>query len=171
MKTTKLLSRREEEVIALLLQGKSNKQIAAALHISERTVEFHLKNIYAKFNVNSRVELILTLGKSAGNFSDNPVESTVDGEENTDHNGKQNEPENGWEQFLKKIAPKNQKEFAMDTKFRTILTVIIALVGIILIVGGIITDKNGAVVGGLIVASVAVRQLISSRKKPNQGDK
>jgi len=45
MEYTKSLSRREEEVVDLLLQGKSNKQIALALHISERTVEFHLKNI------------------------------------------------------------------------------------------------------------------------------
>lgn len=80
MKRTHGLSQREEEVVELLLQGKSNKQIAAALHISERTVEFHLKNIYAKCKVNSRVELILELGKSTGDFAENPVESTVAGE-------------------------------------------------------------------------------------------
>ncbi len=58
------LSKREQEVVKLLLQGKSNKMIAATLHISERTVEFHLKNIYAKFQVGSRMELALKLGDS-----------------------------------------------------------------------------------------------------------
>jgi len=59
-----LLSNREQEVAALLLQGKSNKHIAAALHITQNTVEFHLKNIYAKLQVSSRTELMLKLGNS-----------------------------------------------------------------------------------------------------------
>ncbi|HMN60179.1 MAG TPA: LuxR C-terminal-related transcriptional regulator [Anaerolinea sp.] len=58
------LSDREWEVVNLLRQGKTNRQIAAALHITERTVEFHLNNIYAKFQVRSRVELVLKLGES-----------------------------------------------------------------------------------------------------------
>ncbi len=57
-------SRREKEVVNLLLEGKSNKLIALSLQISESTVEFHLKNIYGKYQVNSRTELILKLGKS-----------------------------------------------------------------------------------------------------------
>lgn len=56
------LSAREQEVVDLLLKGKSNKLIASALGISDRTVEFHLKNIYTKFQVSSRTELILKLG-------------------------------------------------------------------------------------------------------------
>jgi DNA-binding CsgD family transcriptional regulator len=56
------LSKREREVLKLVLQGKSNKQIALSLAIAVRTVEFHLKNIYAKFQVSSRIELILKLG-------------------------------------------------------------------------------------------------------------
>ncbi len=58
------LSGREREVVNLLLEGKSNKQMASSLHISERTVEFHLNNIYNKFEVGSRVELVLKLGNS-----------------------------------------------------------------------------------------------------------
>ena len=60
------LSNREWEVLKLLLQGKSNKLIASSLNISVRTVEFHLKNIYAKFEVNSRIELILKLVNATG---------------------------------------------------------------------------------------------------------
>lgn len=54
-------SAREREVIELLLQGKSNKQIAVALGVSNRTVEFHLSNIYAKLGVASRTEAVLKL--------------------------------------------------------------------------------------------------------------
>jgi DNA-binding CsgD family transcriptional regulator/predicted membrane protein len=60
------LTRREWEVVNLLLQGDSNKRIASSLDISVRTVEFHLKNIYAKFQVNSRIELILMLVNTPG---------------------------------------------------------------------------------------------------------
>lgn len=63
---TNPLSKRESEVLTHLLQGKSNKLIAASLDISERTVEFHLKNIYAKYQVSSRMELVLKLGNATG---------------------------------------------------------------------------------------------------------
>lgn len=73
------LSNREWEVVELLLQGKSNKLIASSLGISKRTVEFHLKNIYAKFQVNSRIELILKLGNTTGQVkAERLVHSTVD---------------------------------------------------------------------------------------------
>src|SRR5689334_18128889 len=60
------LSRREKEVVELLLQGKSNKLIALSLGVSVRTVEFHLKNVYAKFQVSSRIQLILKLVNTTG---------------------------------------------------------------------------------------------------------
>ena len=60
------LSTRERAVVELLLKAQSNKQIASALGISIRTVEFHLKNIYTKFQVGSRIELILKLGNTTG---------------------------------------------------------------------------------------------------------
>lgn len=55
------LSNREKETLQLLLEGKSNKLIALDMKVSERTIEFHLKNIYSKFQVNSRMELVLRL--------------------------------------------------------------------------------------------------------------
>ncbi|HYF61489.1 MAG TPA: helix-turn-helix transcriptional regulator [Herpetosiphonaceae bacterium] len=66
MTSTPQLSRREQDVVDELLQGKSNKLIALALDISDRTVEFHLHNIYLKHSVQSRIELILKLGKPPG---------------------------------------------------------------------------------------------------------
>jgi DNA-binding CsgD family transcriptional regulator len=68
-----VLSAREQEVADLLLKGKSNKLIASALGISARTVEFHLKNIYNKFQVSTRTELILMLGTSTGTGKGKPV--------------------------------------------------------------------------------------------------
>ena len=48
------LSARETEVIRLIAAGQSNRQIAAALVISERTVERHVSNIFAKLGITSR---------------------------------------------------------------------------------------------------------------------
>jgi len=59
-----MFGKREKEVISLLVQGKSNKQIAYALGISVRTVEYHLGKVYAKLNVASRTEAIIILSKS-----------------------------------------------------------------------------------------------------------
>jgi DNA-binding CsgD family transcriptional regulator len=57
------LSAREKEVVRLLMEGKSNKQIALQLEISESTVEFHLTRIYTKLGVSSRSEAILCLSR------------------------------------------------------------------------------------------------------------
>jgi DNA-binding CsgD family transcriptional regulator len=52
------LTEREQEVLHLILAGKTNKGIAAELNISENTVKTHAKNIYSKYDVSSRSELI-----------------------------------------------------------------------------------------------------------------
>ena len=57
------LSRREMEVVDLIGQGYSNKDIAKMLFISEHTVKDHTKNIYRKMNVHSRLELAALVSK------------------------------------------------------------------------------------------------------------
>ena len=48
------LSQRELEVLRLVAAGKSNREIASALVISEHTVARHLQNMFAKLGVSSR---------------------------------------------------------------------------------------------------------------------
>ena len=52
--TAGALSRRELEVLKLVAAGKTNKDIAHQLYVSERTVDRHLSNIFNKINVPSR---------------------------------------------------------------------------------------------------------------------
>lgn len=63
MKEPIQFSERERQAIQNLIQGRSNKQIALALGVSVRTVEFHLSNIYAKLGVTSRTEAALKLAE------------------------------------------------------------------------------------------------------------
>ncbi|HWK27055.1 MAG TPA: AAA family ATPase [Solirubrobacter sp.] len=51
------LTAREREVADLVIQGRSNREVAGALFLSEKTVEHHLSRIYAKLGVRSRAEL------------------------------------------------------------------------------------------------------------------
>ncbi|HWU37318.1 MAG TPA: response regulator transcription factor, partial [Candidatus Acidoferrum sp.] len=52
------LTPREHEVLQLLTQGGSNKEIANALCVSESTVKNHLKNILAKLHLQNRVQAV-----------------------------------------------------------------------------------------------------------------
>lgn len=52
------LTPREVQVMELVSQGRRNKEIAGLLGISEQTVHVHLKNIFAKFNVNERTAAV-----------------------------------------------------------------------------------------------------------------
>jgi DNA-binding NarL/FixJ family response regulator len=49
------LTPREMEILQLVLAGRTNKAIAAEIFICEKTVEFHLDNIYTKVGVRTRI--------------------------------------------------------------------------------------------------------------------
>ena len=67
IKTLDPLTVREQEVLQLILSGKSNREIAELLFISESTVKTHARNIFSKYDVCSRAELISTLLKNQVN--------------------------------------------------------------------------------------------------------
>ncbi len=50
------LTKREIEVLSLVIEGNSSKEVADQLYVSKRTVDFHLANIYHKLDVTNRVQ-------------------------------------------------------------------------------------------------------------------
>jgi DNA-binding NarL/FixJ family response regulator len=54
-----LLTPREREILALLVQGLSNQSIAESLSLSEKTVSNYISNIYSKLQVSSRAQAII----------------------------------------------------------------------------------------------------------------
>jgi two-component system, NarL family, response regulator LiaR len=69
------LTERETEVLRLLAQGQSNKQIAQGLHITEKTVKTHVSNILGKLGVQSRTQATLHAVR-IGLVSPNPAAPT-----------------------------------------------------------------------------------------------
>ena len=59
------LSTREREILELIIAGLSNKEIAGRLSMSVLTLRWHLKQIYKKLHVHSRVEVVLKFRPSA----------------------------------------------------------------------------------------------------------
>jgi len=99
------LSKREREVLKLVLQGQGNKQIALALDITVRTVEFHLKNVYAKFQVSSRIELLLKLGHATGGMNIEELGySTVERRGEKAENGGRFNPQMDWTTFQRAVS-------------------------------------------------------------------
>jgi DNA-binding CsgD family transcriptional regulator len=69
------LTRREEEVLNGVMRSQANKEIAATLNLSERTVKFHVSSLLAKFRVRGRMELVReAVQHSSPNF---PVHAPV----------------------------------------------------------------------------------------------
>lgn len=59
------LTDRENEIVDLLLTGRTYKMIAEELYLSENTIKTHIKNIYSKYDVQSKSELIKNYKKSS----------------------------------------------------------------------------------------------------------
>src|SRR5690625_764504 len=55
-----LYTKRECEVLQLLTDGQSNRQIAETLNISEKTVKNHVSSLFKKMNVNDRTQAVVT---------------------------------------------------------------------------------------------------------------
>ena len=68
------LSRRESEVVILVVQGLTNKQVADQLCVAEKTVKFHLTNVYKRMKISRRSQIIWTLPMTR--FIDNVKDNT-----------------------------------------------------------------------------------------------
>ena len=62
-----MLTKREQEVLREIAKGRSNKEIAAELHITEQTVKTHVSNVLAKLEVDDRTQAALYAVKHEGN--------------------------------------------------------------------------------------------------------
>jgi DNA-binding CsgD family transcriptional regulator len=67
------LTRREEEVLCGLMKSLANKEIAANLNLSERTVKFHVSSLLAKFRVRGRMELVREASRQTAGAMPVPV--------------------------------------------------------------------------------------------------
>jgi DNA-binding NarL/FixJ family response regulator len=61
-----ILTRREYQVAQLVAEGLTNRRIARQLHVTDKTVEKHLSNIFAKLAISSRAALATALAQWAG---------------------------------------------------------------------------------------------------------
>lgn len=68
------LSNREAEVAELVSKGLSNKEVANQLFVTEKTVKFHLTNIYKKMSVKSRAQLIVWCLPHLGFVDNEPIQ-------------------------------------------------------------------------------------------------
>lgn len=118
-------SEREKDVVKLLLQGKSNKQIALELGISVRTVEFHLGNIYAKLGVTSRTEAVLKLSEERLWESTGEAPNHVQGESTVDTNGETTE--NGVKLVSRRFPVRNLFYIISGGLLATIMIIVLVL--------------------------------------------
>src|SRR5947199_376968 len=64
------LSRREAQVALCCAQGLTNAEIGARLQVGEQTIKFHLRNIFVKFGVKRRADLVSRLFRDRGSSID-----------------------------------------------------------------------------------------------------
>jgi two-component system, NarL family, nitrate/nitrite response regulator NarL len=64
------LSRRERQIVDALLAGRTNKEVAQLLGISDQTVKNQLTTLYKKVGVTSRLELVLWAMEHRGDGSE-----------------------------------------------------------------------------------------------------
>ncbi len=92
MPDLKILSERELEILQLLAEGKSNKDIAQDLFISTNTVKVHLRNIFSKLEVSSRTEAVLYILRATEPPAPNEIVVDLPTEEEEDSSPLTTEP-------------------------------------------------------------------------------
>jgi len=64
-----VLSAREIEILDFMTRGLTNKEIAKALRIAPETVKWHLKHVYEKLHVSSRMQAVQKISSGGSNNS------------------------------------------------------------------------------------------------------
>jgi hypothetical protein len=59
----------------------------------------------------------------------------------------------------------------LNSSTKKVLALVVAVVGVVLIIGGIVSGKHGATVVGIIISGVAIQQYIAVRKKADNTNK
>jgi len=132
-------SPRELDVIHLLMQGKSNNEIALALGIANRTVEAHLSSIYRKINVTSRTEALIRLSEIYSRESAKNDGSLLKGNPQLKTGGKRNIL------LLRKqyyVSRKGKKEMKIVFRIVVLLLLVILLVWLIIAVFAFLYQSN-----------------------------
>jgi len=65
-----MITNRETDIIEQIFAGKTNKEIADSLCISQHTVKAHIEHVFRKYSVHSKIELIIKLSKCKIEFND-----------------------------------------------------------------------------------------------------
>ena len=113
------LTQREQRVLARLEQGLSNRQISEALFISEQTVKFHLKNIYAKLGVHGRVQAVMHARRAASEALATPRGADADAELAAQARRRQMEPVLSPLEFLRHRRQQHRdREAVVDGRVR-----------------------------------------------------
>jgi len=128
-------SPREKEVAKLLLKAKSNKQIALALGISVSTVEFHLKNIFAKLEVDNRVEAVKKLLEPTGGIlGDSTVDGMGDMDNIEDENNKPDLEKKNNTNVTRRISLADIFKYLVTHKFPAFLWLLLLIVIILIVI-------------------------------------
>lgn len=149
-------SKREKDVVKLLLQGKSNKQIALELRISNRTVEFHLGNIYAKLGATSRAEAIVKFSESHLWESTGDTENSIQVKSTVDINSES--ADNGFKPISRRI-PMNKMYMIIGGLLTITLIVVFVLVNM--------PTQNIVITPTMYASATSVIQLPSETSLPS----
>jgi DNA-binding CsgD family transcriptional regulator len=71
------LSPRQREILALVAAGRTSKEIASALGISESTVNWHLANVFVRLGASSRAEAVALAIRAEADDGDRPPERSA----------------------------------------------------------------------------------------------
>jgi DNA-binding CsgD family transcriptional regulator len=74
MRQPPLLSRRQQEALLLIADGRTNREIAQALTISERTVKVHLRIIFQKLRVTCRADAVAAVQQEVSTSENGKLE-------------------------------------------------------------------------------------------------